>query len=41
MDWKQTIIRQLHEKNRVERDVYAEIVKHCAFSSIKNSSDQK
>lgn len=28
MDWKQTIIRQLHEKNRVERDVYAEIVKH-------------
>ena len=32
MDWKQTILRQLHEKNRVERDVYAEIVKHCACS---------
>ncbi len=29
MEWKQTIFNQLHERNRQERDIYAEIVKHC------------
>lgn len=29
MDWKQAIHQQLQEKNRFERDVYAEVVKHC------------
>lgn len=32
MDWKQTIISQLRERSRQERDVYAEIVKHCKFN---------
>lgn len=29
MDWKQSILTQLQEKNRLERDVYSDIVKHC------------
>lgn len=29
MEWKQTIYTQLKALNRKERDVYAEIVKHC------------
>jgi len=29
MEWKQTIFNQLQERNRYERDIYAEIVKHC------------
>ncbi|CAF4988210.1 unnamed protein product, partial [Rotaria socialis] len=28
MEWKQKIYRQLQERNKQERDVYAEIVKH-------------
>lgn len=31
MEWKQVIFNQLQERNRKERDVYAEIVKHCTF----------
>lgn len=31
MDWKQKIYHQLQERNKKERDVYAEIVKHCTF----------
>jgi hypothetical protein len=40
MEWKQTIFNQLRERNRQERDVYAEIVKHCKLflkhHSIRN-----
>ena len=32
MAWKQAIQQQLQEKNRFERDVYAEVVKHCKSS---------
>ena len=39
MDWKQTIFNQLRERNRQERDVYAEIVKHCKFNRM--TSDGK
>ncbi|CAF3059818.1 unnamed protein product [Rotaria sp. Silwood2] len=28
MEWKQTILNQLQERNRQERNVYEEIVKH-------------
>ncbi len=32
MEWKQTIFNQLRERNRQERDAYADIFKHCKFS---------
>ncbi len=38
MEWKQTIFNQLRERNRQERDVYAEIVKHCKKISKKKYS---
>jgi hypothetical protein len=39
MEWKQTIFNQLRERNRQERDVYADIVKNCKFS--KSEFDKK
>jgi hypothetical protein len=31
MEWKQIIFNQLQTRNKIERDVYVEIVKHCKF----------
>lgn len=36
MEWKQTIYNQLQQRNKKERDVYAEIVKHCKSFLIKD-----